>query len=76
MMEMLSRQNQLLMIMFKQHDVSQNTIQGLHNKTVSKDVGMEKTDETTNVCGETTIIDLGKGLSIQGGVDMNNTTPL
>jgi hypothetical protein len=37
---------------------------------------MEKADETTNVCGETTIIDLGKDLSIQGGVEMNNATPL
>jgi hypothetical protein len=26
--------------------------------------------------GETTIIDLGKDLSIQGGVEMNNATPL
>ena len=33
---------------------------------------MEKADETTNVCGETTIIDLGKDLSFQGGVEMNN----
>jgi hypothetical protein len=37
---------------------------------------MEKADETTNVCGETTIIDLGKDLSVQGGVEMNNATPL
>jgi hypothetical protein len=37
---------------------------------------MEKADETTIVCGETTIIDLGKDLSIQGGVEMNNATPL
>ncbi len=37
---------------------------------------MEKADETTNVSGETTIIDLGKELSIQGGVEMNNATPL
>jgi hypothetical protein len=75
MMEMLSRQNQLLMMMLNKNDVSQNIIQGLQNKTAS-DVGMEKADETTNVCGETTIIDLGKDLSIQGGVEMNNATPL
>jgi hypothetical protein len=37
---------------------------------------MEKAVETTNVSGETTIIDLGKNLSIQGGVEMNNATPL
>jgi hypothetical protein len=37
---------------------------------------MEKADETTNVSGETTIIDPGKELSIQGGVEMNNATPL
>jgi hypothetical protein len=37
---------------------------------------MEKADETTNVCGETTIIDLGKDSSIQGGVEMNDATPL
>ncbi len=37
---------------------------------------MEKADETTNVCGETTIIELGKDLSNQGGVEMNNATPL
>ncbi len=37
---------------------------------------MEKVDETTYVCGETTIIDLGKDLSIQGLVEMNNATPL
>jgi hypothetical protein len=53
-----------------------NIIQGLQNKTVSKDVGMEKADETTNVCKNTTIIDLGKDLSIQGGVTVNNATPL
>ncbi len=35
---------------------------------------MEKADETTNVGGESTIIDLGKDLSIQGGVEMNNAT--
>jgi hypothetical protein len=60
----------------EQNDVSQNIIQGLQNKSVSDDVGMEKADETTNVCGETTIIDLGKDLSIQGGVEKNNATPL
>jgi hypothetical protein len=48
----------------EQSDVSQNIIQGLQNKTVSKDVGMEKADETTN--------DLGKDLFIQGDVEMNN----
>jgi hypothetical protein len=37
---------------------------------------MEKSDETTNVCGETTIIDLGKDLSTQGDVEMNNATPV
>jgi hypothetical protein len=37
---------------------------------------MEKGREITNVCGETTIIDLGKDLSIQGGVEMNDATPL
>jgi hypothetical protein len=60
----------------EQNDVSQNIIQGLQNKTVSKDVGMEKAVETTNVSQETAIIDLGKDLSIQGGVEMNNATPL
>jgi hypothetical protein len=60
----------------EQNDVSQNMIQGLQNKTVSKDVGIEKAVETTNVSGETTIIDLGKDLSIQGDVEMNNATPL
>ncbi len=60
----------------EQNDVSQNIIQGLQSKTVSDDVGMEKADETTNVSGETTIIDLGKELSIQGGVEINNATPL
>ncbi len=71
----------------EQNDVSQNIIQGLQYKTVSDDVEMEKADETTDVNGhvnkdyddridgETTIIDLGKGLSIQGGVEMNNATP-
>jgi hypothetical protein len=60
----------------EQNDVSQNIIQGLQNKTVSKDVGMEKTDETTNVNGETSFIDPGKELSLQGGVEMNNATSL
>ena len=46
------------------------------NETVSKDVGMENADETNNVCRETTISDLDKYLSIQGGVEMNNATPL
>ncbi len=52
----------------EQNDVFQNIIQGLQNKTICKDVGMEKADETTS--------DLGKDLSIQGGVEMNNATSL
>ncbi len=40
------------------------------------DVGMEKADETTNVNGETSFIDPGKDLSIQGGVEINNATTL
>ncbi len=72
----------------EQNDVSQNIIQGLQNKTVSDDIEMEKADETTDasghvnkdcddrIDGETTIIDLGKDISIQGGVEMNNAAPL
>jgi hypothetical protein len=37
---------------------------------------MEKADEKTNVNGETSFIGLVKELSIQGGVEMNNATPL
>jgi hypothetical protein len=37
---------------------------------------MEKADETTNVNGETSFIDPGKELSLQGGVEMNNATSL
>ncbi len=37
---------------------------------------MEKADEITNVNGETSFIDPGKDLSVQGGVEMNNATPL
>jgi hypothetical protein len=37
---------------------------------------MEKADETTNVNGETSFIDLGRELSIQCGVEMNNATSL
>jgi hypothetical protein len=37
---------------------------------------VEKADEATNVNGETSFIDPGKDLSIQGGVEMNNATPL
>jgi hypothetical protein len=54
----------------------QNIIQGLQNKTVSKDVGMEKADETNNFNGETSFIDPGKVLSLQSGVEMNNATSL
>jgi hypothetical protein len=60
----------------EQNDVSQNIIRGLQNKTVSDDVGMKKPDGTTNVSGITTVIDLGKELSTQGGVEMNKATPL
>jgi hypothetical protein len=60
----------------EQNDESQNIIQGLQHKTVSKDVGMEKADETTNVIEETSFIDTGKELSLQGGVKMNNATSL
>ncbi len=60
----------------EQKDVSQNIIQSLQSKTVSKDIGMEKADETTNINGETSFIDPGKDLSVQGGVEMNNATPL
>ncbi len=37
---------------------------------------MEKADETTNVNKETSFIDPGKDLSIQGGVEMNNAASL
>ena len=37
---------------------------------------MEKANETNNVNGETSFIDPGKELSIQGGVEMNDATPL
>jgi hypothetical protein len=60
----------------EQYDVSQNIIQGLQNKTVSKYVGMEKADKTTNGSGETTFIDLGKGFPIKAGVEMNIGTSL
>jgi hypothetical protein len=60
----------------EQNDVSQNIIQGLQNKTIIKDFGMEKADETTNVNGETSFIDPGKELSLQGGVEMNIATSL
>ncbi len=43
---------------------------------MNKSIVDEKAVETTNVCGETSIIDLGKDLSIQGGVEMNDATPL
>jgi hypothetical protein len=71
-----------------QNDVSQNIIQGLQKETVSDDVEMEKADETTDASGhvnkdcndrineEYTIIDQGKDLSIQGGVEMNDATPM
>jgi hypothetical protein len=60
----------------EQNDVCQNIIQCLQNKTVCKDVGIEKADEITNVNGETSFIDLDKELSLQGGVEMNNATSL
>jgi hypothetical protein len=71
-----------------QNDVSQNIIQGLQNETVSDDVEMEKADETTDasghvnkdyddrIDGKTTIIDLGKDISTQGGVEMNDATAM
>ncbi len=71
-----------------QNDVSQNIIHGLQKETVSDDVEMEKADETTDASGhvnkvcddrideENTIIDHVKDLSIQGGVEMNDATPM
>jgi hypothetical protein len=68
-------------------DVSQNIFQGSQNKTVSDDVEMEKADEKTDATGhvnkdcdgrideENTIIDEGKDLSIQDGVDTNDANP-
>ncbi len=68
--------------------VSQNIIQGLQKETVSDDVEMEKADETTDATGhvnkdcddrideENTILDQGKVLSIQDGVEMNDATPM
>jgi hypothetical protein len=59
MMQMLSRQIQLLMMIFELNDVSQNIIQGLQNKTVSNDVGMEKADDmegSSVILGEQTIV--------------------
>jgi hypothetical protein len=70
------------------NDVSQNIIQGLQQETVSDDVKMEKADETTSATGhvnkdcddkineENTIIDQGKDLSIQDGVETNDRTPM
>ncbi len=43
---------------------------------MNKSIVDEKAVEATNVCGETTIIDLGKDSSIQGGVEMNDATQL
>ncbi len=72
----------------EQNDVSQNLSQGLQKDTVNDDVEMEKADETIDasghvnkdcddkIDGETTIIDLGKDLSIQGIVEMNDATPM
>jgi hypothetical protein len=37
---------------------------------------MGKADETTNINGETSFIDPGKELSLQGGDEMNNATSL
>jgi hypothetical protein len=60
----------------EKNDVSHKIIQDLQNKTANNDVGMENTDETTNVCIETTINGSGKALSIQGDVELNNATLL
>ncbi len=72
----------------EQNDVSQNLSQGIQNKSFNNDVEMGKAHETIDasvhvnkdcddrIDGETTIIDLGKDLSIQGGVEMNNATPM
>jgi hypothetical protein len=72
----------------EQNDASQNIIQGLQKETVSDDVKIKKADKTTDAFGhvdkdsddrideENTIIDQGKDLSIQAGVEMNNATPM
>jgi hypothetical protein len=65
MMQMPSRQIQLLMMDddVEQNDVSQNIIQGLQNKTVSNDVGMEKADEikgSSVILGEQNIVHNGE----------------
>ncbi len=70
------------------NDVSQNIIQGLQKETVSDDIEMEKANETTDATGcankdcddrideENTIMEQGKDLSIQDGVEMNDATPI
>jgi hypothetical protein len=70
------------------NDVSQNIIQGLQKETVSDDVEMEEAEKTNDAFGhvnkdcddrideENTIIDQGKDLSIQDGVEINDTTPM
>jgi hypothetical protein len=72
----------------EQNDASQDIIQCLQKETLSDDVEMEKADETTDASGhvnkdcddrideEDTIIDQGKDLSIQGGVEMIDATPM
>jgi hypothetical protein len=72
----------------EQNDVSQKIFQGLQKETVSDDVEMEIADETTDASGhvykdgderideENTIIDQSKDLFIQGGVKMNDATPI
>ncbi len=71
------------------HDSTKtNDANAEQKETVNDDVDMEKADEATyasghvnkdfddRIVGETTIIDLGKDLSIQGGVEMNDATPM
>jgi hypothetical protein len=70
------------------NDVSQNIIQGSQKETVNDDVEIEKADERTGATDhvnedcddrieeENTIINDGKDLSIQDGVETNDATPM
>jgi hypothetical protein len=72
----------------EQNDLFQNIIQGLQKETVSDDVEIKKADETTDATGhvskdcddkidkQNTIIDQGKDFFIQGGVEMDDATPM
>ncbi len=66
----------MLMMMLNKMMYPKILFKAYKTKLLVRMLGWKKQMRRPNVNGETSFIDPGKDLSIQGGVKMNNATPL